>query len=65
MLVNTRIDYQYRSNILNDICLYDFVSTIYKKKMNVSDVKYLSKNMISEENEDNQRGRPVNERYAS
>ena len=63
MLVNTRIDYQYRSDILNDMCLYDFVSSIYKKKMNASDVKYLSKNMISREKEDNQRGRPVNERY--
>ena len=63
MLVTTRIDYQYRSDILNDMCLYDFVSTIYKKKMNASDVKYLSKNMISRGKEDNQRGRPVNERY--
>ena len=41
VLVNTRIDYQCRSDILNDMCLYDFVSTIYKKKMNASDVKYL------------------------
>ena len=63
MLVNTRIDYQYRSDILNDMCLYDFVGTIYKKKMNASDVKHPSKNMISREKEDNQRGRPVKERY--
>ncbi|CAF4630077.1 unnamed protein product [Rotaria socialis] len=26
VLVNTRVDYQYRSEILKDICLYDFVS---------------------------------------
>jgi len=63
VLVNTRIDYQYRSDILNGMCLYDFVSTIYKKKMNAADVKYLSTNMVSREKEDNRRGRPVNERY--
>lgn len=32
VLVNTRIDYQYRSEILNNMCLYDFVSILYKKK---------------------------------
>ena len=29
ILVNTRIDYQYRSDILNNVCLYDFVSALY------------------------------------
>lgn len=63
MLVNTRIDYQYRSDRLNDICLYDFVSTFYKKKMNKSDMKYLSKNISSTEKKTNEKGRPANERY--
>jgi len=62
VLVNTRIDYQYRSNILNKICLYDFVSTLYKKKMNESDMKYLSKTAITEEKTD-RKGRPPNQRY--
>ena len=31
VLVNTRIDYQYRSANLNNMCVYDFVSTLYKK----------------------------------
>ena len=64
VLVNTRIDYQYRSNILNNMCLYDFVSTVYKKKMNATDLRYLSTNMVSRENEGSKRGRPPNERYA-
>ena len=63
VLVNTRIDYQYRSDILNDTCLYNFVSVVYKKKMNATDLKYLSSNMVSRENEGNRRGRPANERY--
>ncbi|CAF4640898.1 unnamed protein product [Rotaria socialis] len=32
VLVNTTVNYQYRSEILKDICLYDFISTLYKKK---------------------------------
>ena len=39
ILVNTRIDYQYRSNKLNNTCLYDFVSTFYKKKINETDLR--------------------------
>jgi hypothetical protein len=42
VFVNTRIDYQYRSDLLKNMCLYDFVSTLYKKKMNTTDMKYLS-----------------------
>jgi hypothetical protein len=45
VLVNTRIDYQYRSDILNGMCLYDFVSTVYKKKMNAADLKYFYQQM--------------------
>ncbi|CAF3048819.1 unnamed protein product, partial [Rotaria socialis] len=46
-LVNTRVDYQYRFEILKDICLYDFVNTLYKKKMTATDLKYLSKTAVS------------------
>ena len=38
ILVNTRIDYQCRSDVLNTTCLYDFVSTFYKKKINETDL---------------------------
>ncbi|CAF4198051.1 unnamed protein product, partial [Rotaria sordida] len=63
VLVNTRIDYQYRSDTLNNICLYDFVSILYKKKMNATDMKYLSKTALPQEKEPNQTGRPPNERF--
>ena len=63
VLVNTRIDYQYRSDILDDMCLYDFVSTLYKKKMTEADLRYLSTNTASREREGNRRGRPANERF--
>ncbi|CAF4239766.1 unnamed protein product [Rotaria sp. Silwood2] len=63
ILVNTRVDYQYRSNNLNNTCLYDFVSTFYKKKINEIDIKYLSKSSTTEKRQDNQKGRPSNERF--
>ena len=59
VLVNTRIDYQYRSANLNNMCVYDFVSTLYKKKMNATDVKHLS-NIAESVQDANQRGRPPN-----
>ncbi|CAF3735229.1 unnamed protein product [Rotaria sordida] len=62
VLVNTRIDYQYRSAILNNPCLYNFVSTLYKNKMNTTDQKYLSKTTETIEENANQKGRPPNER---
>ena len=64
ILVNTRVDYQYRSDVLNNMCLYDFVSILYKKKMNATDVKYLSKSAVQVEEASNQRGRPANVRYS-
>jgi hypothetical protein len=45
------------------MCLYDFVSILYKKKMNTTDLKYLSKNAVSVEENVTQKGRPPNERY--
>ena len=63
VLVNTRIDYQYRCANLNQMCLYDFVSKLYKKKMNAADVKYLSKAAESTEEETSQRGRPAHPRF--
>ena len=61
--VNTRIDYQYRYDILNNICLYDFVSIFYRKKNNATNLKYLSENSITNEEQDNRKGRPPNEYF--
>ena len=64
VLVNTRLDYQYRPDKLNKMCLYDFVSMLYKKKMNASDLKYLFMTAVSMEERDNEKGRPPNDRYS-
>ena len=64
ILVNARIDYQYRSDNLDNTCLYNFVGTFYKKKINETDLKYLSKSSTTEKQQDNQRGRPSNERFS-
>ena len=45
------------------MCLYDFVSTLYKKKMNAADLKYISKAATATEEHINQRGRPPHERF--
>ena len=63
VLVNTRIDYQYRSNTLNSVCLYDFVSAFYKKKLNAADAKYLSVTSTADNERGNRKGRPPNERF--
>ena len=63
VLVNTRIDYQYRSDILNKLCLYDFISTLYKRKMNSADKKYLSQAVEPTDQTASRKGRPVNKRY--
>ncbi|CAF4499574.1 unnamed protein product [Rotaria sp. Silwood2] len=63
VLINTRTDYQYRSDILNDMCLYDFVSALYKKKANAADLKYLSEAAASMNDKINEKGRPRNQRY--
>ena len=63
VLINTRMDYQYRSDMLNNICLYDFVRAFYKKKINAADTKYLSQISTTDQEKDNRKGRPPNERF--
>ncbi|CAF1635646.1 unnamed protein product, partial [Adineta ricciae] len=63
VLVNARIDYQCRSHTLDNVCLYDFVSAFYKKKINAADLKYLSDSSITQKEQDNRRGRPPNQRF--
>jgi hypothetical protein len=41
VMVNTRLDYQYRSKDLTELCLYDFVSHFHKKMMDKSDRRLL------------------------
>lgn len=63
VLVNTRIDYQCRFPVLNKLCLYDFVSTLYKRKISAADKKYLSQVAEFTAQTENRRGRPVSKRY--
>ena len=63
--VNTRVDYQYRSLPLSNICLYDYVRYYRKKPANSTDRKYLKDQSISKEThteENVRRGRPPSER---
>ena len=41
ILVNTRLDYQYRSAELSTLCLYDFVSHFYKRVIDKTDRRVL------------------------
>lgn len=63
VLVNTRIDYQYRSDAIDKLCLYDFVSAVYKKRINAADRKYLSQTTEPSNEMANRKGRPVSKRY--
>jgi hypothetical protein len=48
VLVNTRLDYQYRSKDLNEICLYEFVSNYHKRIIDQSDRRILKNTLASE-----------------
>lgn len=63
ILVNTRIDYQYRSAAIDKLCLYDFISAMYKKKMNAADRNYLSQITETSDVVATRKGRPVSKRY--
>lgn len=63
ILINTRVDNQYRSDVLDKLCLYDFFSMLYKKKMNAGDKKYLLQVVETNKDTSNRRGRPVSKRY--
>ncbi|CAF1498697.1 unnamed protein product [Adineta steineri] len=67
VLVSTRVDYQYRSDTRSKICLCAFVSTFYKRKMNATDAKYLSKSSPKSSTTEEQQGirkdRPPNQRF--
>jgi hypothetical protein len=62
--VNTRVDYQYRSVSLDNMCLYDYVSFYRKKPIDAKDRKQLKTQLEAKSTElrDSRRGRPVSER---
>ena len=45
------------------MCLYDFVSSLYKTTMNATDSKYINKAPPKIQYESNQKGRPRNQRF--
>lgn len=62
--VNTRVDYQYRSTSLDNMCLYDYVRVYRKKCMDANDRKQLEVHQTTKGTESNKprRGRPPCER---
>ena len=63
VMVNTRLDYQYRSKELTVLCLYDFVSHFHKKVIDKVDRRLL-KNTIGYEGERlNTEGTKMNEHH--
>jgi hypothetical protein len=62
--VNTRVDYQYRSAALDNMCLYDYMRFYHKKLIDAHDRKQLEAQSMKKnsEIETPRRGRPVSER---
>jgi hypothetical protein len=62
--VNTRVDYQYRSASLDDMCLYEYIRFYRKKIIDTKDRKQLEAQLTTKNNEIKtpRRGRPVSER---
>ncbi|CAF1304750.1 unnamed protein product [Adineta ricciae] len=62
--VNTRVDYQYRSESLDEMCLYDYICFYRKKLIDTNDRKQLEtqSKMKNGEVKASCRGRPVSER---
>lgn len=62
--VNIRVDYQYRSTSLENLCLYDYIRFYRKKPIDAKDRKYLENQLGSKnvESKDVRRGRPPSER---
>ncbi|CAF1486450.1 unnamed protein product [Adineta ricciae] len=63
VLVNTRLDYQYRSKDLNEICLYEFVSNYHKRIIDGSDRRILKDISANEGIQLNTKGTKMNERH--
>lgn len=61
VLVNTRVDYQYRSISLNNVCLYDYIRYYRKKLIDANDRKQLEVKSTTgnADSRDIRRGRPL------
>lgn len=63
VLVNLRLDYQFRSPALQPVCLYEFVSLYHRKSFNDKD-RSIAKHSLTQTNDIRpQAGRPLQERY--
>ncbi|CAF1202328.1 unnamed protein product [Adineta ricciae] len=64
--VNARVDYQYRSAALDNMCLYDYMRFYRKKVIDAQDRKHLEAQAISKSGvtKNASRGRPISERAA-
>ena len=63
VLVNLRVDYQYRSVALESICLYEFVSHFYRKSFNDRDREIVDRSSQGAAQNPSGSGRPPQERY--
>jgi hypothetical protein len=63
VMVNTRLDYQYRSKDLAMLCLYDFVSLFHKKTIDKSDQRALKNTNNSQGERLCTDGTKMNERH--
>ena len=63
VLVNLRVDYQYRSVALESICLYEFVSHFYHKSFNDKDREIVDRSSQDVGQNSSSLGRLLQERY--
>lgn len=63
VLVNTRLDYQYRSKSLNEVCLYEFMSAYHKRLADQSDHRILKGTSAHEGERLSVKGTKMNERH--
>ena len=63
VLVNLRVDYQYRSVALESICLYEFVSHFYRKSFNDKDREIVDRSSQDVAQNPLGLGRSLQERY--
>jgi hypothetical protein len=63
VVVNLRIDYQFRSPALESVCLYEFVSHCHRRLFTDKDRHTTAHQTTNTENVQPGRGRPSQERY--
>ena len=63
VLVNLRVDYQYRSQALHSLCLYEFVSFFHRKLFTKTDREIVDRQSTSAAEHQPGPGRPLQERH--